>query len=55
MSDAAVAIPLPETGGPLTTSLGHVINSPLALGSLSGLTVYKTPPQPAAFEEARLP
>jgi hypothetical protein len=42
LSDAAVSIPLPSTGGPYKNSLGQTVYSPLTLGSFSGLTVYKT-------------
>jgi hypothetical protein len=41
LSDAAVSIPLPSTGGPYKNSRGNTVDSPLTLGSFSGLTVYK--------------
>jgi hypothetical protein len=54
LSDAAVSIPLPSTGGPYKNSLGQAVTSPLTLQSFSGTTIYKaqaqtqtqTPPAP---------
>jgi hypothetical protein len=48
LSDASVSIPLPATGDPYKNSLGQPVNSPLTLGSFSGLTVYKAQNLPAS-------
>jgi hypothetical protein len=48
LSDAPVNIPLPSTGGPFKNSLGQAVDSPLTLGSFSGLTVYKAATRPTA-------
>jgi hypothetical protein len=54
LSDAAVSIPLPSTGGPYKNSLGQTVTSTLTLQSFSGLTVYKAQTVPPAPTDLRV-